>query len=96
MYKEMTKVAASDSKKLSCGTSMPKNSMCYFVIISAIVHKVCINCIKLSKCLLHQSLLSVACYGIVSPPTSGVWYCRKCESQERAARVVCICGYMCV
>ncbi|XP_065898078.1 protein AF-10-like isoform X2 [Dysidea avara] len=30
-----------------------------------------------------------ACYGIVSPPTSGVWYCRKCESQERAARVKC-------
>lgn len=31
--------------------------------------------------------ISSACYGIVQVPT-GPWFCRKCESQERAARVV--------
>jgi len=32
-------------------------------------------------------MLYSGCYGIVTVP-SGLWFCRKCESQERAARVV--------
>ena len=35
------------------------------------------------------------CYGIVHAP-SGLWFCRKCESQERAARVVSdVCVHTC-
>ena len=33
-----------------------------------------------------------ACYGIVSVP-AGSWYCKRCESQERAARVVSPCPH---
>ena len=36
--------------------------------------------------ILHFNVVA-ACYGIVTVPT-GPWYCRKCESQERSARVV--------
>lgn len=37
--------------------------------------------------MLKNKILFSACYGIVQVPT-GPWFCRKCESQERAARVV--------
>ena len=70
-------------------------------MLSSVVRLVwfCYHCINVFcgiKCLLlwlwwvtltRPLRLSSACYGIVQVPT-GPWFCRKCESQERAARVV--------
>ena len=39
------------------------------------------------QCCKYCLSVILACYGIVTVPV-GAWYCRKCESQERAARVV--------
>lgn len=51
------------------------------VIITVYLHSVVLCSLT------HPLCLSSACYGIVQVPT-GPWFCRKCESQERAARVV--------
>ena len=39
-------------------------------------------------CLINANLCRSACYGIVNLPSSGYWYCTKCTSQERTAKVV--------
>lgn len=44
-------------------------------------------CGDTANLLTYCVLFKTACYGIVQVPT-GPWFCRKCESQERAARVV--------
>lgn len=44
-------------------------------------------CRDTANLLTYCILFKTACYGIVQVPT-GPWFCRKCESQERAARVV--------
>lgn len=78
------------------------NSLVYVTVVqSTFIHVNCLctefyyTCVNIVNVhvhvyrivLLSYAVMCIGCYGIVTLPT-GLWFCRKCESQERAARVV--------
>ena len=77
-----------ESKFLEVLSSVLSYSYCDLINISFINYSTDILHVAIAT----DCLFFTACYGIITVP-SGPWFCRKCESQERAAKVVCI---MCI